>query len=491
MKQLQDILFGVRIKKVIGHTNHEIAGIQLDSRKIQEGHLFIAIKGELVDGHDFIEKAIGQGATVIICQDFPEKIQDTITYIEVDESREAAAVIAANYFDHPSKKIKLIGVTGTNGKTTIVTLLHQLFTELGVEAGMLSTVENKIGRDVMPSQLTTPDVISTNQLLQNMVERGCELCFMEVSSHAVVQKRIFGLSFTAGVFTNITRDHLDYHGTFKEYIKAKQGFFDALPKSAFALYNDDDKNGEIMVQNTKARKISYGMKSFSHYKVKVLEQSISGLLLTIQGVDFYTQLTGEFNALNLLAAFAVAEELGEDQQQVYEKLSAVKGAVGRFQKVISANGIIGIVDYAHTPDSLEKTLQTIDKIRRSIESVITVVGCGGNRDKGKRPEMAEIAVKYSDRAIFTSDNPRDEHPSDIIEDMLKGVKITQKQKVLNIRDRREAIQTAVSMAKSGDIILVAGKGHEDYQEIKGERSHFNDKEELEQAFMIYEKENDK
>lgn len=491
MKSLQDILYGVRIKKLVGRTNHNIEGVQLDSRKVSVNHLFIAIKGELADGHDFIPKAIGNGAIVIICEIIPESQLKAITYIQVDDARKAAAVIASNFYDHPSKQLKLIGVTGTNGKTTIVTLLHQLFSQLGVVSGLLSTVENKIGDRVEPSRLTTPDVISTNQLLLQMVEEGCEVCFMEVSSHAVVQKRVHGLDFAGGIFTNISRDHLDYHKTFKEYIKAKQGFFDMLPKTAFALYNDDDKNGEIMVQNSRARKISYGMKSFSHYKVKVLEQSIDGLLLNIQGVDLYTRLSGDFNALNLLAAYAVANELEEDQLQVYEKLSAIKGAAGRFEKVISPAGVIGIVDYAHSPDSLEKTLQTIKKIRKSIESVITVVGCGGNRDKGKRPEMAEVAVKYSDRAIFTSDNPRDEHPSDIIEEMMKGVKITQKQKVLNIRDRREAIQTAVSMAKPGDIILIAGKGHEDYQEIKGERTPFSDKEELKKAYTVYQKENNK
>jgi len=487
MNSLQDILFGVRIKQVDGTISQEINELQIDSRNISENDVFIAISGTHVDGHQYIQSAIKKGAIAVICEAMPDKFDEQVVYVQVDDCRKALAIMSSNYYDHPSKKLKLVGVTGTNGKTTIVTLAHQLFTELGVYTGLLSTVENKIGDRVIPSSLTTPDSLTINQLLQEMVEHGCEVCFMEVSSHAVVQERITGLHFTGGVFTNITRDHLDYHKTFKEYIQAKKAFFDQLPKSAFALYNEDDKNGSVMVQNTKAKKKSYGARSFSNYRVKVLEQSFEGLLLNIQGIDLYTRLTGTFNASNLLAVFAIAIELGEPSQPVYEKLSAIPGAAGRFEKLLSTQGVIGIVDYAHTPDSLEKTLQTITDIRTGVEKLITVVGCGGNRDKGKRPQMAQIAVSMSEKVILTSDNPRNEHPAEIIDDMMKGVKITQRQKVLNITDRREAIQTAVTMTSPGDIILLAGKGHEDYQEISGEKQPFDDREELKKAYKEFEK----
>ncbi len=482
MKQLQDILFGVGIREVFGNMNRAIRQISLDSRTVQANDLFIAIGGNQSDGHQFINQAIEAGAVAIVCEQLPDVKQEQVTYCKVDNSRVATAVIAANFYDHPSTKLKLLGVTGTNGKTTVVTLLHQLYTHLGVTAGLLSTIENKIGTQKYDSTLTTPDAISMNQLLHEMVEAGCDICFMEVSSHAVDQHRVDGLQYAGGLFTNITRDHLDYHKSFKAYIEAKQKFFTQLSKSAFALYNEDDSNGPIMVQNSKAHKASFGLKSFSDYRVRILEESLDGLLLNIQGTDVYTQLTGEFNALNLLAAYAVAMELGEDEQQVLQLLSALKGAPGRFEKVVSKSHIIGIVDYSHTPDSLEKVLQSINKLRTGIEQLITVVGCGGNRDTGKRPIMGGIASELSDKVILTSDNPRNENPSEIIEQMADGVKITQKQKVLTVVNRRDAIRTAVSMAKPDDIILVAGKGHEQYQEINGERFPFDDRTVLREAY---------
>lgn len=484
---MQDILYGVRLQSVHGSTNQVVEGIELDSRKVKNNFAFVAIKGEQQDGHLYINSAIENGALVIICEQLPEILVPEITYIRVDHSREAVAIMAANFFDHPSRKLKLIGITGTNGKTTIATLGHQLFTSLGIETGLLSTIENKIGSEVLPTNLTTPDSITINKLLHNMVKAGCEAAFMEVSSHAVDQHRIRALQFSAGVFTNISRDHLDYHKSFKAYITAKQKFFDQLPKNAFAVYNSDDKNGQIMVQNTKARKISYGLKTLATHKVKILENTMDGLLLNIDGLDFYTRLTGDFNALNLTAVYIVAIEFGEDALKVLEMLSQLKGAEGRFEKVVSRNKIIGLVDYAHTPDALEKVLNTINSTRSGIEKLITVVGCGGNRDKGKRPQMANVAATGSSKVILTSDNPRDEEPASIIEDMTKGLKITQRPKVMNITDRKEAIRTAVSMAESGDIILVAGKGHEKYQEIKGERFPFDDKEVLKNAFEEFDK----
>ena len=487
MMQLQDILYGVALKQVVGLTQRDIASITLDSRTVSENTLFFAVPGTAVDGHQFIDSAIEKGATAILCSHLPENQSEAVTYLQVDDVRKAMAICAANFYDHPSKKLKLIGVTGTNGKTTIVTLGHQLFTGLGVMAGLLSTIENKIGNNVFASKLTTPDSITVNKMLAQMVDEGCEACFMEVSSHAVVQHRVTGLHFAMGVFTNISRDHLDYHKTFKEYIAAKQEFFNQLPKTAFAIYNADDKNGEIMVQNTKANKVSYGLRNLAMHKVKILEDSMNGLLLNIDGFDVYTQLSGDFNALNLTAIYTVATILGEDPIKVLEVLSSLNGASGRFEKVISPNKVIAIVDYAHTPDALKKVLQTINKTRTGNEELITVVGCGGNRDKGKRPEMAKIAAQLSTQVILTSDNPRNESPLEIIEDMSKGVPISSKANVRSISDRREAILTAVAMAKPSDIILVAGKGHETYQEIKGERFPFDDREELRKAFSSHEK----
>lgn len=484
---LQEILYGVRLVSVVGSTNCQVASLVLDSRKVIESSIFFAVKGEAVDGHQYISSSIAKGANVIVCSEMPDALDEDVVYVQVADVREAVAIMAANFYGHPSKELKLIGITGTNGKTSIATFGFQLFTELGAKVGLMSTIENKIGNQVIPTKLTTPDVITVNALLREMVNEGCEIAFMEVSSHAVEQKRIYGLHFTAGVFTNITRDHLDYHKTFKAYITAKQKFFDHIPKSSFVVYNEDDRNGQIMVQNTKARKVSYGLKSFATYKVKILENSMDGLLLNLGGVDFYTRVTGDFNALNLTAIYAVAMELGEEQQNVLEVLSTLKGAAGRFQKIVSEKNVVALVDYAHTPDALEKVLNTINSSRTMQEQLFTVVGCGGNRDKGKRPLMASVASELSTKAILTSDNPRDEEPAIILSDMLEGVKITQRQKVMTVLNRKEAIRTAVSMAESGDIILVAGKGHETYQEINGERFPFDDKEVIQEAFQEFNK----
>ena len=487
MKELQDILYGVSIMSVNGSTNQTVSALELDSRQVQPNAVFVAVKGTAQDGHHYIQNAIENGASVIVCENLPERIEDGLTYVKVNDCRKALAIMAANFYEHPSKKLELIGVTGTNGKTTIVTIAHQLFSALEVKAGLLSTIENKIGSKSISSSLTTPDPITINKLLRKMVDEDCQIALMEVSSHAVEQHRVTGLQFSGGVFTNISRDHLDYHKTFKAYIQAKQKFFTALPKTAFALYNADDKNGEIMVQNSQAQKISYGLKSLAGHKAKILENTMEGLLLNIDGIDFYTKLTGNFNALNLLAVYVVATHLGYEPMKVLAALSSVKGAEGRLEKIVSDSKIIALVDYAHTPDALEKVLQTINNTRSGNEELITVVGCGGNRDKGKRPLMAAVAAQNSTKVILTSDNPRNEVPAEIIEDMAKGVKIAQKQKVNSITDRKEAIHTAVHMAKGGDIILVAGKGHEKYQEIKGEKFPFDDKEVLREAFIEFNK----
>ena len=487
MKQLQDILYGVGMRSVEGSTNQEISSLLLDSRKVVANSLFVAIKGVELDGHQYINNAIEKGATVIVCEEFPAELIPDITYVQVDDSRKAVAVMAANFYNEPSKELKLVGVTGTNGKTTVVTIAHQLFTKLGVKTGLLSTIENKIGTEVLPSSLTTPDPITINKLLRTMVNEGCQLAFMEVSSHAVEQQRIAGLHFAGGVFTNISRDHLDYHKTFKAYIEAKQKFFTQLPKASFALYNADDKNGEIMVQNAKSYCVSYGLKSLANHKVKILENTMEGLLLTMDGIDFYTKLTGDFNALNLMAVYATAILLGYDQMDVLANLSSVQGAEGRMEKLISESKIVALVDYAHTPDALQKVLSTINKTRSGNEELITVVGCGGNRDKGKRPMMAKVAAENSTKVILTSDNPRNENPFEIIEQMSKGISVSQKSKVNSISDRKEAIQTAVTMANGGDIILVAGKGHEKYQEINGEKFPFDDMEVLQGAFKEFGK----
>ncbi len=476
MKLLSEILYKARIEEVIGSTHIAISSVTFDSRKVKKDTLFVATRGTATDGHKFIEKAIEAGAAAIVCEEVPEVMRDNITYIKVTDSTLALGFIACNYFDNPSQKIKLIGVTGTNGKTTTVTLLFNLFRTLGCHVGLLSTVENKIDNTVIPASHTTPDALSLNELLNAMVEQGCEYAFMEVSSHAVVQNRIAGIQFTGAVFSNITHDHLDYHKTFDEYIKAKKKFFDNLPETAFALTNKDDKNGMVMLQNTKAKKYSYSLLNVADFKCKILENHLNGLLLNINNHEVWVKLIGTFNAYNVTAVYAVASLLKQDTVNILTTLSNLNSVEGRFQYVKSSGGVIGIVDYAHTPDALKNVLETIKDIRTGNEQVITLVGCGGDRDAAKRPIMANIACQYSNRVILTSDNPRTEDPEEILNQMQKGVDAVDAKKTLRISDRKEAIKTALTLAQKGDIILIAGKGHEKYQEIKGVKHHFDDME---------------
>nr|MBC7613523.1 UDP-N-acetylmuramoyl-L-alanyl-D-glutamate--2,6-diaminopimelate ligase [Pseudopedobacter sp.] len=481
MAVLKDILYKVALEQVIGSTDLTVDAIQFDSRKVDTNMLFIAIKGTISDGHQYINNTIQKGAVAIICEDMPAVLEDGITYIKVQNSAKALGIIAGNFYHHPSKKLKLVGITGTNGKTTVATLLYQLFRDLGYKAGLISTVENQINDKIIPSTHTTPDPIALNILLNDMVTLGCDYCFMEVSSHAVAQYRIEGLTFSGGVFTNITHDHLDFHGTFDNYIKAKKGFFDGLEKSAFALTNADDKNGTVMLQNTKAHKKTYGIKSLTDFKARIIENQFSGLHLDMDGEEVYFKLVGSFNASNLLAVYGAALLLDQDKTKVLTILSRLNGAEGRFDYIISPTKVIGIVDYAHTPDAIENVLTTIDTIRSKTEQVITIIGCGGDRDKTKRPLMAQTACDWSDKVILTSDNPRSEDPDQIIRDMQVGVSPVNQKKVLSITDRREAIKTACHLAKPGDIILLAGKGHEKYQDIKGVKSDFDDKKILSES----------
>ncbi|KQC02401.1 UDP-N-acetylmuramoyl-L-alanyl-D-glutamate--2,6-diaminopimelate ligase [Pedobacter sp. Hv1] len=476
--QLQDLLYGVAIKSLVGKPDQEVEALAFDSRQVKANTLFFAIKGTVVDGHQYIEQTIEAGATVIICEALPTVLNPLVTYVEVENSSVALGVVASNFYDNPSAKLKLVGVTGTNGKTTIATLLYQLFRELGNGVGLISTVQNHINDTIVPATHTTPNPIALNALLQDMVNAGCTYCFMEVSSHAVVQHRIAGLIFGGGIFSNITHDHLDFHHTFENYLKAKKEFFDHLPKSAFALTNADDKNGMVMLQNTKASKKTYALKQMADFKAKILENKFSGLNLAIDEVDVFFKMVGSFNAYNLLATYATAVLLGQDKIEVLTVLSTLTGAEGRFDYMVSAQGVIGIVDYAHTPDAVQNVLSTIANIRKGTEQVITVIGCGGDRDKTKRPIMAQVACDWSDKVILTSDNPRTEDPQSIIAEMEKGVSPTNQRKTLSILDRKEAIKTACHIAKPGDIILIAGKGHEKYQEINGVRHHFDDKEVL-------------
>lgn len=474
--QLQDILYGVTIQMLVGVTNKEVAALEFDSRKVQPGTVFFAIKGTLTDGHKYIGQTIAAGASVVVCEDMPESQLPEVTYIQVENANVALGLMAANFYGNPSSKLKLVGITGTNGKTTIATLLFKLFTELGYAVGLISTVENQIKETIIPSTHTTPNPIALNLLLKQMVDAGCVYCFMEVSSHAVVQHRIEGLTFAGAVFSNISHDHLDFHKTFDNYIKAKKAFFDGLPKTAFALTNADDKNGMVMLQNTKANKKSYALKQMADFKAKIIENSFSGLNLELDQVEVYFKLVGSFNAYNLLAVYGTAILLGEDKMQVLTVLSELSGAEGRFDYVANNQKIIGIVDYAHTPDAVQNVLSTIANIRKGTEQVITVIGCGGDRDTAKRPVMAQVACDWSDKVILTSDNPRTEDPNAILRDMEAGVSPSNKRKTLTITDRKEAIKTACHLAKPGDIILVAGKGHEKYQEISGVKYHFDDKE---------------
>jgi UDP-N-acetylmuramoyl-L-alanyl-D-glutamate--2,6-diaminopimelate ligase len=474
MKVLKDILYKVAIDAVKGPTDIAVNKIEFDSRKIELNDVFVAIKGSLSDGHAFIDKALELGASAIICETFPERIVNGVTYIQVKSSNEALAFLSANFYDNPSQKLRLVGVTGTNGKTTIASLLYQLFKNAGYKVGLLSTVKILVDETEYKATHTTPDSLTINHFLNEMVETGCEFCFMEVSSHGVHQKRTEALHFEGGIFTNLSHDHLDYHNTFAEYRDVKKSFFDHLPKSAFAIVNVDDKNGAVMVQNTKAKKVTYALKSYADYRAQILENQFTGLLLKVNNHELWTKLIGSFNAYNLLAIFATAIELGLEEQEALRLVSALESVSGRFQYIVSENKITAIVDYAHTPDALENVLKTIENIRTRNEQLITVVGCGGDRDKTKRPIMAKIASELSDKAIFTSDNPRTENPETIIEEMEKGVEPQNFKKTLSIIDRKQAIKTACQLANSGDIILIAGKGHETYQEINGIRHDFDD-----------------
>ena len=481
-------MYKVHITATGGSTGIDVNSVQIDSRKVQQGSLFIAVKGSGVDGHQFIDKAIQSGAIAVVCEVLPAQQVQGVTYVQTINSAEAAGVIAHNFYDQPTQKLKLVGVTGTNGKTTIATLLYKLFTCLGYDCGLLSTVENQIAGRVVPATHTTPDPVSLNALLKQMVDEKCTHAFMEVSSHAVHQRRIAGLEFAGALFSNITHDHLDYHKTFDEYIKAKKAFFDALPSSAFAITNIDDKRGLIMLQNTAAKKFSYSLRTMADFKGKILENTLTGLMMSVNDQEVHFRLIGEFNAYNLLAVFGAAICLGEEKNAVLQCLSATDGAEGRFDYLVSPKEkVIGIVDYAHTPDALLNVLATIKKLRSGDEQVITVVGCGGDRDKTKRPVMGEVACEHSDKVIFTSDNPRSEDPEQIIADMETGLNTAAKRKYIAIPDRKQAIKTAVGMANTEDIVLIAGKGHEKYQEIKGVKHHFDDKEVLSEMFGLLNK----
>lgn len=485
---LQDVLYKVAIRSVAGSTSAEVKDVQIDSRKVKKGAAFIAVKGAAADGHQFIEKAIENGAVAIVCEEMPEIVNEAVVYVQAENSAAAAGYMASNFFGKPSEQLKLVGVTGTNGKTTIATLLYKLFTRLGYKCGLLSTVENMIGQRVVPATHTTPDAISLNVLLKQMVDEGCAYVFMETSSHAVHQHRVTGLQYAGGIFSNITHDHLDYHKTFDEYIRVKKSFFDSLPSSAFAISNADDKRGTVMLQNTNAKKYFYSLKTVADFKGKILDNSLNGLMMTVNEVEVNFRLIGEFNAYNLLAVYGAAICLGEDKQEVLTALSELTGAEGRFDYQVSAKEkVIAIVDYAHTPDALLNVLATIKKLKKGFEKVITVVGCGGDRDRTKRPVMATVACEHSDKVIFTSDNPRSEDPAQIIKDMEEGLAPAYKRKYISIVDRKEAIKTAISLAKEEDIILIAGKGHEKYQEIKGVRNHFDDREEVKEFFELLDK----
>lgn len=474
MKIIKDILYKVAIEAVKGSTDIAVNSIEFDSRKIGLNDVFVAIRGSLSDGHTFIDTAINQGAIAIVCEVFPEKIINGVTYIQVKNTNEALAFLSNNFYENPSSQLKLVGITGTNGKTTVASLLYQLFKKAGYKVGLLSTVKILVDNKEYKATHTTPDSLTINYFLNEMVNEGCEFCFMEVSSHGIHQKRTEGLHFTGGVFTNLSHDHLDYHNSFAEYRDVKKLFFDGLPKSAFALTNIDDKNGAIMLQNTKAKKVSYALKSYADYKAQILESQLTGLLLKVNDKEVWVKLIGNFNAYNMLAIYGVAVELGIDKLEALTLLSELESVAGRFQFVISKSKITAIVDYAHTPDALENVLQTISEIRTKNEQLITVVGCGGDRDKTKRPVMAEVASRMSDKAIFTSDNPRTEVPETIIEDMEKGVEPQNYKKTVSIVDRKQAIKTACVMANENDIILIAGKGHENYQEIHGVKHDFDD-----------------
>ena len=480
--KLSDIIKNVEVRDIVGNPDVDILALQLDSRKVVKGTLFFAVKGTAADGHNFIPKAIESGASAVVCQTLPEQIEEGVTFVRVDNTEQIVGQMATNFYDDPTSKITLVGVTGTNGKTTIATVLYNMFRSLGYKCGLLSTVCNYIDGEAIPTEHTTPDPITLNQLLAQMVEAGCSFAFMEVSSHAVAQNRIGGLRFKGGIFTNLTRDHLDYHKTFENYRDAKKAFFDRLGADAFAVTNVDDKNGMVMVQNTKATVKTYSVGRMADFMAKIIECHFEGMYLDINGQEVGVQFIGKFNVSNLLAVYAAAVMLGQDSQEVLVALSKMKPVNGRFEALTSPDGYTAIVDYAHTPDALENVLNAIHGVLEGKGKVITVCGAGGNRDKGKRPIMAQEAVRQSDKVIITSDNPRFEEPQDIINDMLAGLDEEQLKKVISIVDRREAIKTACSIAQKGDVILIAGKGHEDYQDVKGVKHHFDDKEEVRKCF---------
>lgn len=487
MRVLNKILGGINVLELSGNSSAEITSVEFDSRKVTNGSVFVAISGVAVDGHKYISKAIELGAKAIVYQNNLDVDNDSVAWVKVGDSKEALGVIASNFYDNPSSKLKLVGVTGTNGKTTIATQLYTLFGLLGKKAGLFSTIRIMAGDEEIVSTHTTPDPVTLNKYLQQMAEAGVSHCFMEVSSHGVDQRRIAGLHFAGGAFTNITHDHLDYHKTFKEYINVKKRFFDDLPKTAFAITNSDDKNGMVMLQNTKAKKLSYSMKSVSDYKVRLLESHFSGMLLRIGNKELWTKLIGKFNAYNLLAIYSVSVELGEDEDEVLKAMSRLENVTGRFDHFSSEKGIITVVDYAHTPDALKNVLETIGEIRTGNEKLITVVGCGGDRDKGKRPKMAKISCDFSNKVVLTSDNPRTEKPEDIISDMEAGVPAEHYHKTVSIVDREQGIKAACQEADKGDIILIAGKGHETYQDIMGVKYDFDDFEKAKKILTLLNK----
>jgi UDP-N-acetylmuramoyl-L-alanyl-D-glutamate--2,6-diaminopimelate ligase len=487
LKLLKDILYKVSVNAVYGDTNVKVAQVDFDSRKVVKDSLFVAQIGNSVDGHLYIDKAISIGATTIICEELPIRLEENITFIQVEDSSKTLAIIASNFYDNPSSKLKLIGVTGTNGKTTVASLLYQLLKKSGYKTGLLSTVQILVDTTVFNATHTTPDSVTINSYLHQMVLLGVDYCFMEVSSHGIHQKRTEGLEFAGGIFTNLSHDHLDYHVSFASYRDVKKSFFDSLPKTAFALTNLDDKNGNVMLQNTKARKRTYALKTLADYKAKIIEKSFSGTLISINDTEFWTKLIGNFNAYNLAAIIGVAYELGLEKIEILTIISQLESVSGRFEHLVSDNGVIAIVDYAHTPDALKNVLETINDIRTNNEKLITVIGCGGDRDKTKRPKMAHIASQLSTQAIFTSDNPRTENPDTILEEMEEGVSAENLKKIITISDRRQAIKTACKFSETGDILLIAGKGHENYQEISGERFHFDDLVEVKKYFNLLKK----
>lgn len=488
MKLLKDILYKVKIRSVNGDTGLPVHQLQIDSRKIEKGDCFIAIKGTVVDGHLFIQNAIELGAVAVICEELPQQLNTGITFVQVEDAAEAAGIMSHHFFEEPSASLKLVGVTGTNGKTTVATLLYNLFTHFGYTCGLISTVNIRIGNTSKDATHTTPDAISLNALLHEMRGAGCTHVFMECSSHAIDQKRIAGLQFSGALFTNITHDHLDYHKTFDEYIRVKKSWFDGLPSSAFAISNADDRRGAVMLQNTAAKKYFYSLKTETDFKGRILDNSLTGLHMLVNEIEVHFKLIGEFNAYNLLAVFGAAICLGEKKVNILEALSGIDGAEGRFDYVLSnREHVLGIIDYAHTPDALLNVLATINKLKTGKEKVITVVGCGGNRDKTKRPVMAEVACEHSDKVILTSDNPRNEEPEAILKDMETGVSVVARKKTISITDRREAIKTAVTLSQSDDIVLIAGKGHEKYQEVKGIKHEFDDKKVLKEMFLMLDK----